>query len=51
MSLVIESMRVLCFSYDFCSQANESVRGMPGYTEAMKAAVSCEKPGGGAHSQ
>jgi len=40
---------LLCYS--FCSQANESVRGMPGYTEAMKAAVSCEKPGGGAHSQ
>ena len=23
--------------------------GMPGYTEAMKAVVSCDKPGGAAH--
>jgi len=33
------------------SQASEGMWGMPGYTEARKAAVSCEKLGGGAHSQ
>lgn len=32
------------------SQAREGQWGMPGHTEARKAAVSCEKPGGGAHS-
>jgi len=25
--------------------------GMPGHTEARKAVVSCDKPGGGAHIQ
>ena len=32
-------------------QASEGVRGMPGHTEARKAVVSCDKPGGGAHIQ
>ena len=31
------------------SQANESMWGMPGHIEAMKAAVSCDKLGGAAH--
>jgi hypothetical protein len=44
-------MRVLCLGIDVGSQANEGMWGMPGYTEARKAAVSCEKLGGGAHSQ
>ena len=35
---------------DFGSQANEGMWGMPGHTEAMKAAVSCDKPGGAAHT-
>ena len=30
-------------------QAKESMWGMPRYTEAMKAVVSCDKPGGAAH--
>jgi hypothetical protein len=30
-------------------QAKESMWGMPRYTEARKAAVSCDKPGGAAH--
>jgi len=30
-------------------QAKECMPGMPGYTEAMKAVVSCDKPGGAAH--
>ena len=33
-----------------CSQANEGMWGMPGHTEAMKAVVSCDKPGGAAHT-
>jgi hypothetical protein len=32
------------------SQANESMWGMPGHIEAMKAAVSCDKLGGAAHT-
>ena len=31
-------------------QATESKWGMPGHTEAMKAVVSCDKPGGAAHT-
>jgi hypothetical protein len=31
-------------------QATEGQWGMPGHTEARKAAVSCDKPGGGAHT-
>jgi hypothetical protein len=34
-----------------CSQASEGMWGMPGHTEARKAAVSCEKLGGVAHTQ
>jgi hypothetical protein len=34
-----------------CSQASEGVWGMPGHTEARKAAVSCDKPGGAAHTR
>jgi len=30
-------------------QAKESMWGMPRYTEARKAVVSCDKPGGAAH--
>ena len=33
----------------FCSQASDSMWRMPGHTEAMKAVVSCDKPGGAAH--
>ena len=33
-----------------CSQASEGMWGMPGHTEAMKAVVSCDKPGGAAHT-
>ena len=32
-------------------QAKESMWGMPRYTEAMKAVVSCEKLGGVAHTR
>ena len=32
------------------SQANEGMWGMPGHIEAMKAAVSCDKLGGAAHT-
>jgi hypothetical protein len=51
MEVGLQLMRVLCL---LCvkwsrSQASEGVRGMPGHTEARKAAVSCDKPGGGAH--
>ena len=42
-------MRVLCLT-GRCSQASEGMWGMPGHTEARKAAVSCDKPGGGAHT-
>ena len=35
---------------DIGGQANEGKWGMPGHTEAMKAAVSCDKPGGAAHT-
>ena len=31
-------------------QAKESMWGMPGHIEAMKAAVSCDKLGGAAHT-
>ena len=34
----------------FCSQASDSMWRMPGHTEAMKAVVSCDKPGGAAHT-
>ena len=44
------SMRVFCLTEHWCSQANEGMWGMPGHTEATKAAVSCDKPGGGAHT-
>ena len=43
--------RALLGDLDRGSQASEGMWGMPGYTEARKAAVSCEKLGGGAHSQ
>ena len=33
------------------SQANEGMWGMPGHIEAMKAAVSCDKLGGAAHTR
>ena len=50
MEIGLQLMRVLCLA-TLCSQASEGVRGMPGHTEARKAAVSCDKPGGGAHVQ
>src|SRR6266511_2738707 len=31
-------------------QAKEGMWGMPGHTEAKKAVVSCDKPGGAAHT-
>jgi hypothetical protein len=34
-----------------CGQATEGQWGMPGHTEAMKGAVSCDKPRGGAHTR
>ena len=37
-------------AYGVCSQADEGMWGMPGHTEARKAAVSCEKLGGAAHT-
>ena len=49
-ALGLQLMRVLCLSYELCSQASEGMWGMPGHTEARKAAVSCDKPGGGAHT-
>ena len=36
--------------YGVCSQADEGMWRMPGHTEARKAAVSCEKLGGAAHT-
>ena len=43
-------MRVVLLGVcDFCSQAKEGMWGMPGHTEARKAVVSCDKPGGAAH--
>ena len=49
--LQIVIMRVLCLLQSHCSQASEGVWGMPGHTEARKAAVSCDKPGGAAHTR
>ena len=40
----------LYFSAMGKSQANEGMWGMPGHIEAMKAAVSCDKLGGAAHT-
>jgi hypothetical protein len=37
-------------THHFCSQASDSMWRMPGHTEAMKAVVSCDKPGGAAHT-
>ena len=42
-------LRVLCF-ITLSGQASEGMWGMPGHTEARKAAVSCEKPWGAAHT-
>ena len=36
-------------THHFCSQASDSMWRMPGHTEATKAVVSCDKPGGAAH--
>jgi hypothetical protein len=41
--------RVLCLTR-ICGQASESMWGMPGHREAMKAVVSCDKPRGAAHT-
>ena len=41
--------RVLCF-ITFCGQASECMSRMPRHTKAMKDAVSCDKPGGAAHT-
>ncbi len=41
--------RVLCLTSEG-SQASEGMWGMPGHTEARKAVVSCDKPGGAAHT-
>ena len=46
-----ETMRVVLFDTDLCSQAKEGMWGMPGHTEAMKAVVSCEKLRGVAHTR
>ena len=43
--------RTALLAYECCSQASEGMWGMPGHTEAMKAVVSCDKPGGVAHTQ
>ena len=56
-SLIAPRVQRLYHSLDracFClnklfDQAKESMWGMPRYTEAMKAVVSCDKPGGAAH--
>ena len=53
-----ESLFVLCLGkengvgdhFELCSQASDSMWRMPGHTEAMKAVVSCDKPGGAAHT-
>ena len=45
-----ELVRALDRRHDFCSQASDSMWRMPGHTEAMKAVVSCDKPGGAAHT-
>ena len=43
-------LRVVCVCLSQKSdQAKECMPGMPGYTEARKAVVSCDKPGGAAH--
>jgi hypothetical protein len=48
---LVETMRVVLFDDDLCSQAKEGMWGMPGHTEAMKAVVSCEKLRGVAHTR
>ena len=56
-SLGLQLMRVLAdynkvdVTHQLCSQASEGMWGMPGHTEARKAVVSCDKPGGVAHTQ
>ena len=54
--MIASLMRVALFLTDQLiianeSQASEGMWGMPGHTEARKAVVSCDKPGGGAHIQ
>ena len=47
---LVRKKRVLCLKQLGKGQAKESMWGMPGHTEAMKAAVSCDKLGGAAHT-
>ena len=47
---LVRNKRVLCLKQLGKSQAKESMWGMPGHIEAMKAAVSCDKLGGAAHT-
>ena len=47
--LYVFATRMVCVK-EGKSQANEGMWGMPGHIEAMKAAVSCDKLGGAAHT-
>ena len=47
--LYLFEKRMVCLK-EGKSQANEGMWGMPGHIEAMKAAVSCDKLGGAAHT-
>lgn len=47
--LYVFEKRMVCLK-EGKSQANEGMWGMPGHIEAMKAAVSCDKLGGAAHT-
>ena len=52
--MIVSFVRLRVLLFDNWSQksdqAKECMPGMPGYTEAMKAVVSCDKPGGAAHT-
>ena len=48
-SALLVGKRTFCLAVGK-SQANEGMWGMPGHIEAMKAAVSCDKLGGAAHT-
>lgn len=48
--LYLFEKRMVCLTKG-TSQANEGMWGMPGHIEAMKAAVSCDKLGGAAHTR
>ena len=53
-AMIVSLVRSRVFLFDYLvepifDQAKECMWGMPGYTEARKAVVSCDKPGGAAH--